>query len=1021
MSGEGIHLAFTSPAHRFAASLLHRMKLFSAFLLFSVVVSHGAVTPSGLNRSRYTNTVTITATGTAATLDGAPFPLSAATAVTAVGFHDLAVTDGGVTTSYKFIVKNSERGGTEDGIPTMRPWQIVMDAPSAFADSTLSLMAPAAYPKNLPIPIVARLTKGASFGPAAGDPHFLNGRVRAGNVPASSILLRRGWGSTILPAATTAGSAAYEGVVHARTAATPTVIEDTTSWTTKTGALTGSENWGSNARIYVTGTVSIPAGATLTIGAGTIVRCAPGVEFWVRAGAGVQVNGTTAAPVVFVPDNTNNLWGGFWLQPQSGANVATLTATGAIFCCWGANQNWYTTPAGEPARSFPHHRNQQPCVATAAGAVCTLTDCALVGPTLLHQTRGAAFATNDGSLIFTRVLAQRCITGGEQEDCPVFELDSCAFIEMNEPATDVDSDTFNDADNDGLYLVPSGNIYNIRKTLIGWTKDDGIDTGADGDGSMLCYDCWFENCVHEAISNSGVDRVPQSHRGVHFNCGQGMECGYGGPHSLVKDCVIAGCMVGARYGDNYGNDNGSNGSGTSQYLGDITADGSFLLYNYFHDAWAIDFSFWTYSNNKFTLRNTKLTNAGDLAAQNGAEDTGNSLWNPAADGVLLAPYMPTPGSSVGVDFPVLKRQDGYTAWPASFPVRLSTFSSQQVTAGWRVTGKTAPEAATETLIASGTLTWQPGETLKTFTAALPSPNSHGVILVSLDAPVKAEITGSPLLFFPAAGPVVPDLNTIPKNAPGWNYHAALPPANWNTATPWPPLDASSRSWTHPQFAESGTWYSNRPAPLGWGTIDTTAGTLAFGTAITERPVTVYARKTFTVANPFAVKSLRVECLADDGASVYINGTRVNPTTWGLDPATQVGGSIYYNQLSTRFRSNGSSEGNYDVLTLTGPTLPALNAAPALNVLAVEVHQNSTDSSDCALDCALTIVFSPPVNNLWGIGGSANGGYLYWTNPAWTLQTSGDFGTWTNRYDLASPVPMIDLPRSIFYRLQIPEE
>jgi hypothetical protein len=973
-----------------------------------------AVTPSGLNRSRYTTSVTITATGTAATLDGAPFPLNTATAVTAIGYHELTVTDG-ATTTYAFIVRNSERGSTEDGIPTMRPYRLIMDAPSAFADANLHILAPSAHPKNLPVPVMARLTKGAAFGAAAGDPLFLYGRVRTANFPASPILMRRGWGSTIIPASATAGTTSYDAQLNGLTATAPIVFEETTSWTTKTGTLGGSEDWGSNARIHVTGALSVPAGATLTIGAGTIVRCAPGVEFRVKAGGTFNINGTTAAPVVFVPDNTSNLWGGIWLQPQSGASVARLTATGAIFCCWGADQNWFANvPAGEPAKNFPHHRNQQPCVATATGAVCTLSDCAMIGPIGLSQTRGAALATNGGSLIFDRVLAQRCITGGEQEDCPVFELNACAFMEMNEPGVDVDSDAFSDADNDGLYLVPRGRTFNLRKTVIGWTKDDGIDTGGDGSGNTLCYDCWFENCIHEGISNSGVNRVPQSHRGVHFNNGQGMECGYGGPHSLVKDCAIIGNMVGARYGDNYGNNSGSNGSGTSQYDGDITSDGSLLLYNYFHDSWAIDFSRWTYQNQRFTMLNTKVSKAGDLAAQNGAEDSGNSLWNPATDGALLAPRMPVPGSNVGLDFTAAKRQDTTAAWPAQFTARLSTFSSNQVTAGWRVTGKASPEAVTETVIATGSLTYLAGETLKTFSVSLPAPNPHGVLIVSLETPANAEVTGLPLLFFPAAGPPPGDLVLVAKNSAGWSYHAEV-----LSGAVLPALDPNSRDWTHPLFSNPAPWYVNRTAPLGWGNIGAATPYLVLGTTITERPVTVYARKTFTVADPGAVQSLLLECMGDDGAHAYINGTRISPTSWGLDPGTTVGGAIYYNKLSTRFRGNDAAEDDYDTQTVSGASLPVLHPAPALNVLAVEVHQNSVDSSDCALDAALTASFSAPSTGTWGIGSSAAGSYLYWTDPAWVPQTSNNLGQWTNRPDLTSPVPLLDLPARQFYRLIMP--
>lgn len=985
-----------------------------ALLLAAAGSLPGAVTPTNLNRSRYTNTVTITATGTAAILDGAPFPTGVATVVTAIGYHELTVTDG-TTTTYAFIVRNSERGSTEDGIPTMKPFRYVLDAPSAFADATLNLMVPQNYPLGLPVPVMARLTKGAASGAQAGDPLFLNGIVRADNFPAQPVLLRRGWGSTILPAATVAGAVPFNAAVHGRTATVPLTFEPVTTWTTKSGNITSSEDWGSNARIDVTATVIVPAGVTLTIGAGTVLRCAPGVEFWVRPGGTVNINGTTANPVTFVPQNTNNLWGGFWLQPQSSGNVARLTATGTIFCCWGANQNWYTTaPAGEPAKNFSRHRQQQPCVAIAPGSFCTLTDAALIGPTGLSQTRGAAFATEAGNIAWTRLLTQRCITGGEQEDSPSFEIDSSAFLEMNEPGVDVDSDAFSDADNDGLYLVPGGNTFNLRKTIVGWTKDDGVDTGADGAGTVNFFNCWFENCIHEGISNSGVGRVPRSYGSVHFNNGQGMECGYGGPQSLMNNCAVIGNMVGARYGDNYGSNSGSNGSGTSQYDGTMTTDGSLLLYNYFHDSWAIDFSRWTYQNQRFIMLNTKVSKAGDLAVQNGTEDSNNSLWNPAADGALLAPFMPTPGSAVGMNLIAAKRQDTTSVWPGAFTARLSTFSSQAVSATWKVAGKDTPEDPAETVIATGSLTWVQGETLKTFTASLPVPNTHGVIVVSLESPQNAELTGGPLLFFPPAGSTPGDLTLVAKNAGGWDYHSAV------LTSTLPATDSGGRSWTHPDFTSPAPWYANRTMPAGWGAVTTsTNGTLAFGATIIERPVTVYFRKTFTIADPAQVQSLLLECMADDGAAAYINGVRVSPTTWGLDPGTQVGGTIPYSQLSSRFRGNNTSEANYDTLTLSGATLPVLYAAPALNVLAVEVHQNSVDSSDCAFDASLVASFSAPSQDKWGLGKYPAGNYLYWTNPAWTLEMSNNLGQWAARPDQQSPVPIVDLPARQFYRLRIP--
>jgi hypothetical protein len=185
-------------------------------------------------------------------------------------------------------------------------------------------------------------------------------------------------------------------------------------------------------------------------------------------------------------------------------------------------------------------------------------------------------------------------------------------------------------------------------------------------------------------------------------------------------------------------------------------------------------------------------------------------------------------------------------------------------------------------------------------------------------------------------------------------------------------------------------------------------------------VTVYFRKTFTVANPAQIQSLKLDVQGDDGDSVYINGTRVSPTSWGLDPGTNVGGSLYYNQLSSRFR-DGAAEISFDTLTLSGAGLPVLNAAPALNVLAIEVHQNSVDSSDCVLDAALSASFSAPSTGVWGVGKSPAGSYLYWTDPAWVLETSTslDPATWVSRPDLPSPAPVIDVPGRTFYRLRQP--
>ncbi len=976
-----------------------------ALTLSSTAVA-ALVAPAALDRKRFTNTVTINVTGTAASLDGAAFPLATNTAVTTIGYHELTVTDG-ATTTYRFLVKSSERFSTEDGIPVMRPYRFVNDAPSAFANGVLTVMLPSSYPKGLVLPVVARLTKGAAFGATAGDPLFLNGLVTAPQAPASSVQLRRGWGSSIMPASTTSGTLTYDAQLGPLTASKSVVIEPTTTYTTKGGTLASAETWAANSRINLSTKLIVAAGGNLTIGAGTVIKCAQGVEVEVAPGGSITMNGTATNPIVWVPENATQLWGGFWLQAKTSTPVAQVTATHTIFCRWGNNQTWLATP--------PHvmtaHRDEEPLFASQSGAILTLTDCAMVGPTGLSETRGSCLASASATLNLTRTLMQRAITGGEQVGGGV-TLNQCAILEMTNPGVSVDTDAFVDADNDGIYLVPgSGVTYNLTKTLIGWVKDDGIDSGGDGAGTTRTTSCWFENCVHEAFSNSGVGRVPETRYGVHFNCGQGMECGYGGPLSLVDHAAIIGCMVGARYGDNYGNDSGSNGTGTSQYNGTIGVNDSFLLYNYFHDAWARDFSTWNDGNAKMTLTNSKLSMAADIAAQNGVEDTGNTLWNPTTDGAALAAYMPVPNANVGVDLLAASRQNSLTNYPTTLNVRLSTFSSKLVTVGWRVVSKTTLDASASTTLSSGTLNYNSGETLKSFTPPV-VPNGTNYVQIELTNPTNAEITGLPLTYYATTGAPA-DQILITRGNPGWKYLNAVP-ADGSGRTPlWPAVDGGSLAWTSPAFVESASWISGT-APLGWGTVDGITNATVF--PATFRPVTCYFRKTFTIANPAQVKSLLLESLADDGASVYLNGIRVSPITWGLDPGTSVGGTLYYDQLSTRYKDPTSvAEGTYDTLTLSGATLPTLLAAPAVNVLAIEVHQQGLTSGDSAMDAKLTATFNPPNGIISGVGNSGSESYFYWLDNTLILEVSPDLNQWSVHPELSSPVPIKTNANRMFYR------
>ncbi len=80
------------------------------------------------------------------------------------------------------------------------------------------------------------------------------------------------------------------------------------------------------------------------------------------------------------------------------------------------------------------------------------------------------------------------------------------------------------------------------------------------------------------------------------------------------------------------------------------------------------------------------------------------------------------------------------------------------------------------------------------------------------------------------------------------------------------------------------------------------------------------------------------------------------------------------------------------------TLSATNLVPGNNVIAVEIHEESTGSSDVSLDFEFV---------------------LHWTDPAARLQTTDTLApnaTWTTVAGATSPVTISPANTPVFYRL-----
>ncbi|PYK96206.1 MAG: hypothetical protein DME19_20485 [Verrucomicrobia bacterium] len=162
---------------------------------------------------------------------------------------------------------------------------------------------------------------------------------------------------------------------------------------------------------------------------------------------------------------------------------------------------------------------------------------------------------------------------------------------------------------------------------------------------------------------------------------------------------------------------------------------------------------------------------------------------------------------------------------------------------------------------------------------------------------------------------------------------------------WKYLDNGSdqgTAWQGTNFNDSG-WASG-PARLGYGG-DGEVTAVNYGPDINNKYITTYFRKTFAVSNPSAFTTLNLNLLRDDGAVVYLNGTEIRRDNMPT-------GTITYTTLAS------STIGGTDEQTFFPSTVANL-LLNGNNLLAVEIHQAATNSSDISLDLELRGTNLPP--------------------------------------------------------------
>jgi hypothetical protein len=211
--------------------------------------------------------------------------------------------------------------------------------------------------------------------------------------------------------------------------------------------------------------------------------------------------------------------------------------------------------------------------------------------------------------------------------------------------------------------------------------------------------------------------------------------------------------------------------------------------------------------------------------------------------------------------------------------------------------------------------------------------------------LKAEAEG--LLFL---HPAFTNPLNLQANRTGLDFEGSLPGDLYQlTVVPlgaeWRYLDrgmAPTVLWKTLGFDDS-TW-SRGAAQLGYGDEDVVT-TVGFGSSAAQKHITTWFRHRFVVEDPKAYLSATLGLIRDDGAAVYLNGKEVfrsNLPTGTLTATTLASSTV----------------GGTDESTLFETDLDPAQLLKGENILAVELHQSTADSSDLSFALQLRALMYP---------------------------------------------------------------
>ncbi len=457
-----------------------------------------------------------------------------------------------------FTLKTPERENAEWGIGV---WVPAMFTTEEITDEEIKTIYPRQYFEGIAVPFVFYVYEGNERSAIYSEAQH--------TVSESGFYIKRGVGSVNLISSDVDASPLF--LIGGELVETsPNKVSDIDL--ELSGELTEDLIISENSVVTITSDLHIPSNVSLTINAGALLLVNEAVD--ISNEGPIEFNGIETNPIHVTCRSAGKFWGGFISNGTAGSISATYTLFSQSGYHDGGSYNW-------------GHAQRQALFYTDESSL-NLDHCYML------DHIGQIFYPINATLELESILVQRVKTSG-QLNYSTANIANSIFTDFPD-----DSQVYLDNDNDGLYINTSD--VRIDNCVFMFAKDDGLDSGANGGGTVIVTDSRFEACFHEGSALSSQNDVEKIHaftNCIFYNCGQGIELGFSSSnHQVTVDaCDFLNNGIGIRYGDNYT---------WSSVNGSMLVKNSQSLYN-FRDVWNMVHSLWSPKLENLQFENVQVS------------------------------------------------------------------------------------------------------------------------------------------------------------------------------------------------------------------------------------------------------------------------------------------------------------------------------------------------------------------------------------------------------------------------------